>query len=264
MKKICFLDYPNLFFGEEKYLIDRYILVFVCIYKQFPQLLESIDIRKITDIFDKTQWTRYEYIFILLYEYKIRNIWKCMSPFMKEKFKRFLEIRQSSNKDKKQEHSIPALLLFLDEITTENLKNKYHEMKNDEKLLFINKIKDFGIIEIKPIIIEFIKQSNIDKFSSSGSYQGGRENGEMLIKPILYYFNPDDIKKLLNGVLSLQIKKPDKRNQLIDCEYIFESLFYETTKKYPEILDEWKNFVEESNWPSSIKELIEKEEKALD
>ena len=231
LKNILYIDH------EFTNYIDRYILVAVCIFQKYPNILEKIELTKLTNLtnlLNSTKEDRYEFLYRILSKYNIGQLWPFCSSSLKEKFKSFLEQDHSSSA------LVIALLVFLREKSFEEAVENYKKMMPEDKKKFIEKVKEYG--NLKELILELIP-INLDIFTDSGSFAGGRNNALNLIEPIKNYLEEDHVIKLLED--SIHNQKGRYTNQLIDCESTFIEIFDLTINSNPVMLEKWQLFLDE-------------------
>lgn len=228
LKNILYID------QESTNYIDRYILVAVSIFQKYPNILEKIEGTKLTNLLDSTHENRYEFLYRILSKYNIGQLWPFCSSSLKERFKCFLKQNYSSSARTK------ALLVFLGEMTSEEAVENYKTMAAEDKKKFIEKVKEYG--NLKELILELIP-INLDIFTDSGSFAGGRNNALNLIEPIKNYLEEDHAIKLLED--SIHNQKGRYTNQLIDCESTFIEIFDLTINSNPGMLKKWRLFLDE-------------------
>jgi hypothetical protein len=147
-------------------------------------------------------------------------------------------------------------LMNIDEIVNFIIKNNYFPNlceKEIKKLLVLsernNQILVFliSLIPKKIInddIIDRLKKIAIDKFTNSSSFYDAYFNGLNFIIPILPFLNKEDFLSILNLTFDNQKKYPI--NQIIHAnkiDEIFINLYNKSFNNEPEILNDWKIFI---------------------
>ncbi|MGD1808611.1 hypothetical protein ACP6PL_24685 [Dapis sp. BLCC M126] len=228
LKKVLCPDTPS----NESRITKNYLLVIECLVKDYRNVFESLERKRLSDILGKTDDNRLQNLALL---FNIDNkFWDDCPENVKEKFKCLL-------KEEKADlifyrifvvHLLPDIKK--DIITT--YKNIY-QFSDKNYSIFIRGLKRAKANRKESAILaKEIVQLNMNIFTNSNSFKSGRENAERHIRPIVPIMTDEDIKYLLEQTVT--------NNQLIDCIFILKELFQETINTYPDTLPLWKNFYE--------------------
>ena len=233
LKKVLFLDIPS----DERRIIKNYLLVVECLVKDYRNVFESLERKRLSDILEKTIDNRLLSLAVL---FRIDDrFWNDCRENIIEKIKSFLKAEKTAVY---QVYGVFLLHLLPDiknDIIT-TYKNHY-QFNAQNHSIFIRELKKAKANRKESAVFaKEIVKLNIDIFISSGSYASGRENAEKHIRPIIPIMTDEDIKYLLEQMVEAQRKK----GQLIDCIFILKELFQETINTYPDTLPLWKNFYE--------------------
>ncbi len=214
LKKILYL--PEERINDVENTIERYILVFVAIYREYPNTLESIDDESISKIIDLTGDDRYSYFSQLILEYKVLVLWELTSDTFKAKFHEYL----NNTKDKSQ---ILIFQLITDDLNKQDFSLKYFDLdfKEKEKVLLLLFADDSNSDHEK--LRQKIIDNNIVSFTKSNGFSYAKSSVERLIEPIIKYLSKDHIIKILQQ--SIEGQKNDQYNQIAAyCESSFPAL----------------------------------------
>ncbi len=140
-------------------------------------------------------------------------------------------------------------LMYLDQFFTQNDTDKF-------KYIYISRL--IPAQEVSDGLAENIKNKAISFFLESGSFHSAYQNSQDLIKPILQYFNADDIKKILKQ----SFENGGSYNQILcaaDIEDIFWDLYQLSSNNFPELEENWNDFAQkiiEENFESNFEKLL--------
>jgi len=124
------------------------------------------------------------------------------------------------------------------------------------KYVYIAKL--ISIQEIPNEFAENIKNKAISFFLESGSFDSAYENSQNLIKPLLQFFDEDDIKKILEK----SFENGDGYNQILQAaniEDIFWELYQLSSNTFPDLEISWNNFAQkitEKNFQDHFEKLL--------
>lgn len=237
-------------------LIKKYILVFVSINEECPQILNKIDTNKITVLLDRINEEKFKYFYELLYLYKVKELWNNASVSLRENFKTYI-----SKTSLLIDYEVILLFRFLGINEIENVVSEYNTLSTTSKKAFLQKATDLEIFNTSIGLIEKIIEINIDIFTKSGSFETGRSNVNNLIEPIKNYFTETLVCDLLNK--SIENQKHEKFNQLLNCETNFIEIFNLTIYKYPITLEKWQWFIGQEHSPGNWHNLKTKVEQMI-
>jgi hypothetical protein len=249
LKKILYLQE-----NSDSYLITitRYILVFVAIYREYPNIIESTDVQSISKIIDSTIEDRYNFFGKLIFEYKVLILWELASDQFKVKFSEYV------NKQDEQLNILILQIISNSIINIQNFSEKYSKLDFIQKkqvLLMLFKENVQRQNQYKELCSHIINH-NITCLTTSGSFSTAKSSVENLIEPIFEYLTKDHIIKILLESIERQNKSI---NQIkADCERSYIKLFEYSRSKYPEILSNWETFIGSADFSSwkNLKNLI--------
>ncbi|NES06314.1 MAG: hypothetical protein F6K22_27965 [Okeania sp. SIO2F4] len=217
LKKVIFLvPFP----GDSAGIINNYIWVIECLVKDYRNVFESLESKKIRDILGKIDDDR---LHLLAFLFNIDNkFWDDCPENIKEKFKYFL-------KEEKIEfynrvfgifvlHLLPEIKNDLITIYKNHYQLNERQLNERHHLAFVKALKRAKANRKESAIFaKEIVKLNIDIFIRSKYFKSGRENAEKHIRPIIPIMTNEDIKYLLEQTV--------ENNQLIDCIFILKELF---------------------------------------
>ncbi len=225
LKKILYLE------PDDKWIINRYLLVLNSLIKEFRSTFESLDRAAIKNIAERTKDERFPALAVLLSIEE--SLWNETPPLIQEKFKVFLK------KDTNEKYKAYLIHIF-PEMKDELVMSYKKAMSDSTKQELITAFIRGNILEKAPSLVKAIVRDNIDAFAESGSYAAGRINAAKYIEPIIPILQADDVAHLINKIIERKFG-----DQLIDCAFVMENVFRNTINKFPEELPLWKEFYEQ-------------------
>lgn len=138
--------------------------------------------------------------------------------------------------------------------------NNLFSQENVDRSKYAYIAKLISTQEFSSDVVNNIKDTAIEYFLQSNSWDFAYKNAQELIKPLIQFFDIEDIKRILIGVFD---KRGHTYNQILGAggiEKIFWELYHLSINNFPEIQSNWSNFatkLESKGYKNNFKQLIQ-------
>ncbi len=167
---------------------------------------------------------------------------------------------------------LKAILAYIDKkrpwyfsnMDMSHIDSIFDKLQGVDTLQYIYIVQRINEQEFSPEAVENIKRKAIDYFLHSSSFRGAEDNASLLIKPLVNYFNEEDICLILEKVFE---NGSHGYNQILSAgsiEDTFLELYILSSNNFPELQVEWKKFSEKiqgggyaKNFNNLLKEMSE-------